>query len=224
MPCIPHSSLRSSLPAIRRAHLVLSFLLHFYVHTAPPDPLPLSIPLSLSAPLTGVSDLLGLPPVVTYADTVLYNVQPLRSDRIPSLPYNPPHHALTTFTGTRSEEQFFVISAVCEMAGAAALRLMRRSLDELFLADNIALQRLTHHLRRLALQIDRIGDITMSMIHEIDPEEFYHLIRPWFRGGDANGPDSLGWLFETTDVGATAAILWTKVLVRAPLSTPLTFS
>ena len=100
-----------------------------------------------------------------------------------------------SFTNTRSEEQFYVISALCEIAGAEALRLMRQSLDELFLGDAKAIKRLTVYLRKLAAQIDRIGDITLSMIHEVDPEDFYHLIRPWFRGGDADGPQSAGWAF-----------------------------
>jgi indoleamine 2,3-dioxygenase len=82
---------------------------------------------------------------------------------------------------------------------------MRRSLDELFLADQTALRRLTTYLKKLAIQIDRIGDITLSIMKEVDPEEFYHLIRPWFKGGDSEGPESLGWLFLGADDQAHAA-------------------
>lgn len=70
---------------------------------------------------------------------------------------------------------------------------MRQSLDEMFIADEKALRRLTIYLKKLAAQIDRISDITMTLMDEVDPEEFYHLIRPWFRGGDADGPGSAGW-------------------------------
>jgi indoleamine 2,3-dioxygenase len=82
---------------------------------------------------------------------------------------------------------------------------MRRSLDELFLADQIALRRLTIYLKKLAKEIDRIGDITLTILKEVDPEEFYHLIRPWFKGGDSEGPESLGWLFVDADDQAHAA-------------------
>jgi indoleamine 2,3-dioxygenase len=58
---------------------------------------------------------------------------------------------------------------------------------------------LTNYLKKLAVQIDRIGDITLSMIKEVDPEEFYHLIRPWFKGGDGDGPGSVGWRFMGVD-------------------------
>jgi len=187
---------QTSLPLLRRAHLVLSFLLHFYVHTSTKTTdTALPIPRSISIPLVTVSNLLGLPPVVTYSDTVLYNFAPTDPSAGVSIA-NLPSRALETFTNTRSEEMFYIISAQCEIAGAEALRLMRQSLDELFLADDVALRRLTSYLRRLAVQIDLIGDITLSMMKEIDPEEFYHLIRPWFRGGDADGPQSKGWRFE----------------------------
>ncbi|WVR05828.1 hypothetical protein IAU60_002853 [Kwoniella sp. DSM 27419] len=199
MPVLDCADLRVSLPSLRRAHVVLTFLAHFYAHTNPttspaPSPkAPIPIPACISVPLLTVSPLLGLPPVLTYADTVLYNFLPANSAIAPSATANPPSEILTTFTRTRSEEQFFLISALCEIAGAEALRLMRQSLDELFLADEKALRRLTVYLRKLAAQIDRIADVTMTLMSEVDPEEFYHLIRPWFRGGDADGPTSAGW-------------------------------
>ena len=202
MSVLDTAGLRVSLTYMRRAHVVLAFLAHFYAHTSPststPRTTPLPIPSSISVPLLKICPSLGLPPVVTYADTVLYNFLPLNPALELGLPYNPPSRAIESFTNTRSEEQFYVISALCEIAGAEALRLMRQSLDELFLADSIALKRLTVYLRKLGKQIDRIGDITLSMITEVDPEEFYHLIRPWFRGGD-DGPQSKGWAYLGLD-------------------------
>ncbi|KIR43371.1 tryptophan 2,3-dioxygenase [Cryptococcus deuterogattii 99/473] len=198
LPVLATDDLRASLPHLRRAHLVLTFLAHFYVHTTPPpDPSaqkePVPIPPCISIPLLAVSPLLGLPPILTYADTVLWNFRPVNPLIAPSASSNPPTDIITTFTNTRSEEQFYLISALCEIAGAEALGLMRQSLDELFIADEKALRRLTVYLKKLATQIDRISDITMTLMNEVDPEEFYHLIRPWFRGGDADGPGSTGW-------------------------------
>lgn len=203
MPTLDVEALRVSLPLLRRAHVVLAFLAHFYAHTTPSD-LAVEIPESLAVPLLAVSDLVGLPPILTYADTVLWNFQSPQPSAALSLSANPPTYTLASFTNTRSEQQFYIISALCEIAGSEALRLMRRSLDELFLADQTALKRLTTYLKKLAVQIDRIGDITLSIMKEVDPEEFYHLIRPWFKGGDANGPDSLGWIFMGTEDQAPA--------------------
>lgn len=197
IPTLDLEGLRLSLPSLRRAHVVLAFLTHFYAHTTIGDAV--EIPACLSVPLLATSDLLGLPPVLTYSDTVLWNFHPPKPSADLSLVANPPTYTLASFTNTRSEQQFYIISALCEIAGSEALRLMRRSLDELFLADQTALRRLTTYLKKLAVQIDRIGDITLSMMKEVDPEEFYHLIRPWFKGGDANGPESSGWLMLGTD-------------------------
>jgi len=203
MTVLDTAGLRVSLPYLRRAHLVLTFLLHFYAHTSPststPRTTPLPIPASISVPLLTISPLLGLPPVVTYSDTVLYNFLPVNDAASVALPNNPPSRCLASFTNTRSEDQFYLISALCEIAGAEALRLMRQSLDELFLGDAVAIKRLTVYLRKLAKQIDGIGDITLSVIKEVDPEDFYHLIRPWFRGGDADGPTSAGWAYLGLD-------------------------
>ncbi|KAL1408786.1 hypothetical protein Q8F55_005599 [Vanrija albida] len=195
------------LPLLRRAHIVLSFLAHFYVHCAPAATAasPHTVPASISVPLLATSRLVGLPPILTYADTVLWNVLPEDPDRPTNLANNPPERTLATFTNTRSEAMFYLVSAECEAAGAAALALMRQCLDELFLADELALRRLTVYLRQLAVLIDRVGDITLKMNTEVDPEEFYHLIRPWFRGGDADGPGSPGWLFLGTDDAAHEA-------------------
>jgi indoleamine 2,3-dioxygenase len=204
MPVLDVDGLKTSLCSLRRAHVVLAFLTHFYAHTTI-APNPVEIPACLGVPLLAVSDLLGLPPVLTYADTVLYNFHAAASSSALSLTANPPTYTLASFTNTRSEQQFYIISALCEIAGSEALRLMRRSLDELFLADQTALRRLTLYLKKLAVQIDRIGDITLSIMKEVDPEEFYHLIRPWFKGGDSEGPESLGWLFMGADDQAHAA-------------------
>jgi indoleamine 2,3-dioxygenase len=204
MDVLATAPLAVSIGRLRRAHLVLAFLAHFYVHTSPPHLGPTPVPESISIPLLAICPLLGLPPVVTYADTVLYNVAPASG---PITKLNPPTRALTTFTNTVSEEQFYIISAQTEHSGAEALKIMRQSLDELFLADAKALKRLAIYLRKLAVQIDKIGDITLSMMQHIDPEEFYHLIRPWFRGGDSAPPNvaPAGWAYLGAPHEADAA-------------------
>jgi indoleamine 2,3-dioxygenase len=101
-----------------------------------------------------------------------------------------------SFTNTPDEAHFYLTSARCELAGVHALDLMRCSLDEAFIADSIALTRLTSYLSDLAVQIGVIGDIIVDVKNGCRPDVFYHVIRPWFRGGDADGPESLGWLFE----------------------------
>jgi len=134
------------------------------------------------------------------------------SNAIPSFNSNPLVTSLETFTNTTDEAHFFLTSARCELAGVVALDLMRRSLDEAFIADSLALTRLTTYLTDLAGQIDLIGDVIVDVKNGCRPDVFYHVIRPWFRGGDADGPESAGWLFEGVEaadqerlVGASGA-------------------
>jgi len=78
MPTISTQALEHSETLLRRAHHVLTFLLSFYAHShprlAPGAPrAPLRIPASIAVPLSTVSRAIGIAPVVTYADTVLWN-------------------------------------------------------------------------------------------------------------------------------------------------------
>jgi indoleamine 2,3-dioxygenase len=203
MPVLSITPLLNSLPELRRVHLVLTYLLHFYVHShavlLTPRTTPLSIPPSISVPLLAVCPLLGLPPILTYADTVLYNTHPANPSAPPSFQRNPYVKALVTFTNTPDEAHFYLASTRCEFAGVHALSIMRASLDEAFMADSLSLTRLTGYLEELAAVIDHIGDAILDMRNGCDPAVFYHLIRPWFKGGDSDGPNSAGWAFLGVD-------------------------
>lgn len=208
MPVLSIEPLLNSLPDLRRVHLVLTYLLHFYVHShavlPSPRTTPLAIPPSISVPLLAVCPLLGLPPILTYADTVLYNTHPANPSQPPSFQRNPYVKALVTFTNTPDEAHFYLASTRCEFAGVHALSIMRASLDEAFMADSLSLTRLTGYLEELAAVIDHIGNAILDMRNGCDPAVFYHLIRPWFKGGDSDGPNSAGWAFlGVDDVTAT---------------------
>jgi indoleamine 2,3-dioxygenase len=186
---------------------VLTFILHFYVHSRP-SPVehagPLPIPASISVPLFAICPLLGLPPILTYADTVLYNCLP---DEV-NLPFqiltNPPTRMIESFTNTPSEDHFYLTSAKCEMYGVRALSTMRAMLqlaaEPIFSNANAA--RLSDLLLALAFEIDLVGRTIVSVQDGCDPATFFHQIRPWFRGGDASGAGSQGWAF----LGLTDAI------------------
>ncbi len=101
----------NSVPALRRAHHVLSFILHFYVHTLPPETA-IYIPPSLAVPLAHVSNVLDLPPVITYSDLVLYN---WTTDSTGDICFP------SAFSATADEQAFYRASAIIELRGVAAL-------------------------------------------------------------------------------------------------------
>ena len=183
MPLLPLGQLITCERLLRRAHLVLSWLLHIYVHTQPLCPDPIIIPRPLSAPLLAVSRELVLPPVVTYADTVLYNWREVDGDI----------RCVTLFTGTPDEEHFFLTSARIELAGVAALSLMQQSLDEAFVDDAIARRRIASYLRKLAGVVRGLTAILDAVRDGCDPRVFYEHVRPWFRGEDSG---TRRWVFQ----------------------------
>ncbi|CCM02780.1 uncharacterized protein FIBRA_04888 [Fibroporia radiculosa] len=197
LPVLPMAGLKRSELLLRRAHHVLAWIMHFYVHSIPSSVPDIRIPPPVSVPLLQVSDQLQLPPVLTYSDDVLYNWA-YKEPPAPSFPIRPPAldnlRCNTLFTGTRDEEEFYLASARIELRGVEALSLMRAMMDEAFLGDATAILRITTYLRGLARVIDELTTILAAVRDGCDPQVFYNEIRPWFRGADSE--PSRKWVFE----------------------------
>ncbi|TKY89963.1 hypothetical protein EX895_001261 [Sporisorium graminicola] len=105
------------------------------------------LPAGIAVPWVQLSQKLDLPPVLTYATTVLWNwdyLDPTRGLEPDNL------RIVETFTATPSEHHFFFTSLLIEARGVEALELMRVSLDEAFVADRVARRRIAGYLNRLA--------------------------------------------------------------------------
>ncbi|KAI5477079.1 indoleamine 2,3-dioxygenase [Pseudohyphozyma bogoriensis] len=207
----PQCAVLPTLPHLRRAHVLLSFLSHFYVHST--YPALTSLPKTLAKPWCIISERLGLPPILTFADTVLWNWH-LKDPKLGLIPSNVA--ITTTFTSTNSESSFFLLSLLCDMVAPPILRSMSSTYDEAFFADLLSLQRISNYLLTIASHIavltKLIDDATKGEFGEpsasasaegkgkgkeqanvIVPAEFYWFIRPWFNGGEWTyegvGPD-----------------------------------
>lgn len=242
-PIISVNCILDDVPYLQRAHHVLTFLVHFYMHSIQPSasPDPLVVPASLAVPLVAVSDKLGIAPILTFADTVLWNWS-LKDSSKPLSPEN--IEPITLFTQSDDERSFYNCCASIELRGVEALRIIldydnisasslsptssfspsssspsSPSLSGGDLADDIeeaaggrgeeeegaaddpshAVEHISKALARLACVVDELTEILKSVRSTCDPHAFYFRIRPWFRGSDANGPDSPGWVFEGVD-------------------------
>jgi len=102
---------------------------------------------------------------------------------------------VTTFTGTSDEEEFYLTSARIELKGNEALELMRLSMNEIFVGDDISIGRITRYLQRMAVVIQELKNLLMNVRQGVDPQVFYDKIRPWFRGIDSD-PFGRQWVFE----------------------------
>jgi indoleamine 2,3-dioxygenase len=90
---------------------------------------------------------------------------------------------LETFTSTESERHFYLTSLLIDLRGVGALRLMSHSLDEAFLADRLALERIADYLGALENVIVDLKRTLEDVRAECDPKTFYWCIRPFFNGG-----------------------------------------
>ncbi|KAH9440923.1 hypothetical protein MJO28_016108 [Puccinia striiformis f. sp. tritici] len=211
LPVLEVDALEHDIARLRRAHLVLAFLMHFYVHSGKlvdesmPNQLE-KIPKGIAVPLCAVSKLLDMPPVLTYADTVLYNWRLIN----PADGFTPENILIeTTFTNTPSEEHFFKTSLLVEVLGPTCLSLMKLAIDEAIVTDTLSVTRIASSLLVLATLIDRLRDVVEKVRDHCDPAIFYWQIRPWFHGGQremegvVDSKDPSRWLI--TDFGGPSA-------------------
>ncbi|KAH8822945.1 Indoleamine 2,3-dioxygenase [Flagelloscypha sp. PMI_526] len=179
---------------LQRAHLVLTCLLAFFVQTTPTSD-PISIPRTLSIPLLRVSKALDMPPILTYADTVLYNwYQPSTAgpDDIPAIPTL---QERGLFTESKDEEAFYIGSGRIELRGGEALHLICNIIDDMALGDARAIENIANGLRTMALIINELRQYLLGIREGCDAEGYYHVVRPWYRGEDSD-ITKRKWFFE----------------------------
>ncbi|KAJ5221061.1 Indoleamine 2-3-dioxygenase [Penicillium citrinum] len=168
------TSLLESEPEWRRAYSVLGLITHAYIWGGekPQDILPPCI----SVPLLEISSHLGLPPCATYAAITLWNYT-----TVPEADITEPDNLslLTSFTGTKDEEWFIVISVAIEAKGARVLPLM---LDAIAAATVNDSARLTALLWRFTDILEDLNSTLRRMYEKNKPEVFFHQLRPFLAG------------------------------------------
>jgi indoleamine 2,3-dioxygenase len=195
MPVLSVVGLEQSVIFLRRAHLILAYILHFYVQSLPPNK-SVSIPPSISLPILQLASKLDLPPVLTFSDTVLYNWDYKSGTRY--LDQTPDINNIriqTLFTGLVDEEEFYLCSARIELRGVEILELMRMTMDETFVGDAIAVRRITGYLRTISNTIEELKKLLLEVKTKCNPDVYYNLVRPWFRGEDSD-EHKRKWIFE----------------------------
>ncbi|KAH9481098.1 Indoleamine 2,3-dioxygenase [Psilocybe cubensis] len=198
LPVLATEELSNSAILLRRAHLVLAYILHFYVQSLPLTA-EILIPESIGVPLLEVSSKLDIPPLLTFSDTVLYNWrfrdEESAEDSVPT-PDN--IRSQTLFTNLVDEEEFYLCSARIELRGVEILELMRVTMDETFVGDVIAVSRIKEYLKTIARVIGELKALLMSVKQGCDPDVYYNKVRPWFRGEDS-AETTRKWNFEGLD-------------------------
>ena len=177
--------------------------MHFYVHSIPPDAIEGSIlvPRSLVAPLIAVSHVLRIAPVLTFADTVLWNWE-LVDPKLPVTIENM-RFGQELFSGTDAERNFYLGSARAELIGVQMLHIFNDYHNLPNVTDLSSISKINRLLARLTTVIQEVAASVMSMREIVDPHMFYWEVRPWFNGSgsDAEAP---AWIYE--GVGDTSKL------------------
>ncbi|KAK0760650.1 hypothetical protein N5P37_006845 [Trichoderma harzianum] len=219
MPILSINNIKGCERELRRAHLVLTFMVQFYAHTTPPTE-SITIPRSLTVPLLGVSHELNHAPFVTYSDHDLHNwslKDPRGQDTVSMSDNIKPQ---LTLTGTPDEAGMYLVGLRMELRGAEALELLRLSTKEIEAGNNIDVARITTYLTQTTKVIEELKDILMTTKELVRPEIFFNDIRPWFVGADA---DKWGrkWIWEGKEEVENSEQMLTKVSSPTAGQSPL---
>jgi indoleamine 2,3-dioxygenase len=162
-------------PQWQRAYMVLSFLTHAYIWSGPRPSQ--TLPPQIAIPFLAVADHFDLPTTASYSATNLWNYAPLS----PKLDLCRPEHlrSLVTFTGTKDEEWFYLISVAMEARGGRIVKEMLAALDA---ARNDKADVVEMALIDFAETIKELGVLLARMYEHCDPYVFYYEIRPMLAG------------------------------------------
>ncbi|KAI5956155.1 BNA2 [Candida jiufengensis] len=160
----------------RRAYQILGFIGHAYIWGTD-QPIE-KLPIQISEPWIKISNILGLPPIGTYASLCLWNYKEI----IPTTTKKFDLENLTTintFTGSIDESWFYLVSVYFEKQGSLSIN---TGLSALRCAENGDTKNLIKNLQKFAESIDLLGSLLMRMEEMCDPHIFYFRIRPYLAG------------------------------------------
>ena len=180
----------------QRAYLILSFFTHSYIWEAggPSEVCLLNLlqanilikiqnlPPQISIPFIDIADHLGLPPTATYAATNLWNFTTLSPHKPTSSMSN--LRALHTFTGSRDEEWFYLVSVAIEAKGAIVITEMLKAMDAVRSGNSHVV---LSSLIRFGFCVREIGLLIERMDEKCSPDVFYNDIRPFLAGSKNMG-------------------------------------
>ncbi|PWY87758.1 indoleamine 2,3-dioxygenase [Aspergillus heteromorphus CBS 117.55] len=174
LPILSTDTLRGE-PEWRRAYVVLAYLTHAYIWGG--DKPREILPPCISRPFIEIANHLELPPCATYAALNLWNFKVSSVYADMTDPDN--LSVVTSFTGTKDEEWFFVLSVAIEVRGAQLIQLM---LDAIHGAGNDDIHRVISLLEQLSYGLSELGELLERMYEKCAPAVFYHVLRPYLAG------------------------------------------
>ncbi|XP_024909052.1 indoleamine 2,3-dioxygenase 1 isoform X2 [Cynoglossus semilaevis] len=181
---------------LRLAHLALGVMTMGYVWQEGEKDTVEILPRNLAVPYWEVSQLLGLPPILTHADAALANWK----KKDPEGPFDMNNlELLLTLPGDDSIQGFFLVTLLVELAAVPALRNIPTVIKSVRSGDCEALA------RALEVISQSLQDMTdaLKLIHDyVNPSVFYGTIRIYLSGWKDNPIMPNGLIYEGVQTAA----------------------
>ncbi|CAJ1067242.1 indoleamine 2%2C3-dioxygenase 2-like isoform X1 [Xyrichtys novacula] len=170
---------------LRLAHLALGFISMGYVwqegQHAPAE----ILPKALSWPFWQISRRLGLPPILTYADSVLANWKLKDPSGNMDL--------IFSFPGGESCRGFFIVSQLVEMAASSGITGVLEVMHAMKISDLIGIQK---GLTKVTQSLKKMKETFKLMHNHVDPTVFHGKLRIFLSGWRDNPLLPRGLLYE----------------------------
>jgi len=190
MPLLDHNKLTTERQR-RLAHMCLTFIGSAYVWQDGDTGVSQRVPKQLAVPWCALSDLVGLPPVITLAAVALSNYKVID----PELPLTIDNMtAICMYPGDDSCSSFFLIATLIELDALPGIKAILEAMRGVQSNDAHLVTNNLHHMK------DSLEDIMKSMIlleHRVNPSVFYNIMRPFLAGwGGAGSPLPNGLIYD----------------------------
>uniref|UniRef100_A0A4W2CC83 Indoleamine 2,3-dioxygenase 1 n=1 Tax=Bos indicus x Bos taurus TaxID=30522 RepID=A0A4W2CC83_BOBOX len=148
------------------------------------------LPSNIAVPYCKLSEKLGLPPILLYADCVLANWK--KKDPNGPMTYEN-MDILFSFPGGDCGKGFFLVSLLVEIAAASAIKVIPSIFDAVQRKDSDTLQKA---LLEISSSLHKALEV-FSQIHKyVDPNLFFNVLRIYLSGWKGNPLLSEGLLYE----------------------------
>ncbi|XP_028325244.1 indoleamine 2,3-dioxygenase 2-like [Gouania willdenowi] len=189
MPVLSPHYLRSH-HELRLAHLALGFLSMGYVWQEGENGAAEILPKALAIPYWLVSRRLGIPPILTYADSVLANWKlrdPTGDMDVDNM------ELIFSFPGGESCRGFFIVSLLVELVASSGIKGALEVMHAMESSDSISVQK---GLMTVTDSLKEMKEMFKLMHGNVDPSAFYGTLRIFVSGWRDNPMLPNGLLYE----------------------------
>ena len=185
---IKHLIKNNDIREIKLAMVHLSFISHAYIwgSKTPSNILPEAV----SKPWVNLSDILGRPPILSYASYCLdnwYRINPKEEISLENV------GLITNFLGGVDEDWFVTIHVCIENAASNAINAASK-LSKLNEADSISIY--LKYLKQIIKSLREVNIIFSRMPEKCDPYVYYHRVRPFIFGTKDNPDLKKGLIYK----------------------------